>query len=115
MSKKTASRSRGDTVTVVIRGCSLSRATRSWKPSTFCRFAHDIEIVFDEAVASQHRQSWTAIRPPSRRRSGHDEETIVTFEDDGAAFDPRAQPAPPPARRRSDLRIGGADIMRAQI
>ena len=26
--------SRGDTVTVVIRGCSLSRATRSWKPST---------------------------------------------------------------------------------
>ena len=73
------------------------------------RHRHDIEIVFDEVATNIVNHG----RPPglvdAAIRFG--EETILTFEDDGPAFDPRAQPAPPPARRRSDLRIGGLGIV----
>ena len=73
------------------------------------RHRHDIEIVFDEVVTNivNHGQSAASVEATIRFA----EETILTFEDDGMAFDPRAQPAPPPARRRSDLRIGGLGIV----
>ena len=69
------------------------------------RHRHDIEIVFDEVATNIVNHG----RPPGPVEAviRFEEETILTFEDDGAAFDPRAQPAPPPARRRSDLRVGG--------
>ena len=73
------------------------------------RHRHDIEIVFDEVATNivHHGRPSGAVEAVIR----FDGETILTFEDDGAAFDPRAQPAPPPARRRSDLRIGGLGIV----
>ena len=73
------------------------------------RHRHDIEIVFDEVVTNIVNHGRPAGLVDATIRFG--EETILTFEDDGAAFDPRAQPAPPPARRRSDLRIGGLGIV----
>jgi anti-sigma regulatory factor (Ser/Thr protein kinase) len=39
------------------------------------------------------------------------EGTTLVFEDDGMAFDPRAQPVPPAATRRADLRIGGLGLV----
>jgi anti-sigma regulatory factor (Ser/Thr protein kinase) len=39
------------------------------------------------------------------------DETILTFEDDGVAFDPRGQAAPPVPARRRDLRIGGLGLV----
>jgi serine/threonine-protein kinase RsbW len=73
------------------------------------RHRHDIEIVFDEVATNIVNHG----RPPGLVEATilFADETILTFEDDGAAFDPRAQPAPPPARRRSDLRIGGLGIV----
>ena len=73
------------------------------------RHRHDIEIVFDEVATNivHHGRPSGPVEAVIR----FDEETILTFVDDGAAFDPRAQPAPPPARRRSDLRIGGLGIV----
>jgi anti-sigma regulatory factor (Ser/Thr protein kinase) len=73
------------------------------------RHRHDIEIVFDEVVTNIVKYG----RPtgPVDAVIQFEDETILTFEDDGVAFDPRAQPAPPPARRRSDLRIGGLGIV----
>jgi serine/threonine-protein kinase RsbW len=73
------------------------------------RHRHDIEIVFDEVATNIVNHG----RPPGIVVATilFEDETILTFEDDGAAFDPRAQPAPPPARRRSDLRVGGLGIV----
>ena len=73
------------------------------------RHRHDIEIVFDEVVTNIVTHGRPSGPVEATVRFG--EETILTFEDDGAPFDPRAQPAPPPARRRSDLRIGGLGIV----
>jgi anti-sigma regulatory factor (Ser/Thr protein kinase) len=73
------------------------------------RLRHDIGLVFDEVVTNIVNHG----RPPGdvdvRIRFG--EETTLVFEDDGAAFDPRAQPAPPVATRREDLRVGGLGIV----
>jgi serine/threonine-protein kinase RsbW len=73
------------------------------------RHRHDIEIVFDEMATNivNHGRPTGPVEAVIR----FEEETILSFEDDGVAFDPRAQPAPPPARRRSDLRIGGLGIV----
>ena len=73
------------------------------------RHRHDIEIVFDEVVTNVVNHGRPTGPVDAAIRFG--EETVLTFEDDGPAFDPRAQPAPPPARRRSDLRIGGLGIV----
>ena len=73
------------------------------------RHRHDIEIVFDEVVTNIVNHGHPAGLVEAAIRFG--DETILTFEDDGAPFDPRSQPAPPPARRRSDLRIGGLGIV----
>jgi anti-sigma regulatory factor (Ser/Thr protein kinase) len=73
------------------------------------RHRHDIEIVFDEVATNIVRHG----RPsgPVEAMIRFEVETILTFEDDGVAFDLRDQPAPAPARRRSDLRIGGLGIV----
>jgi len=73
------------------------------------RHRHDIEIVFDEVVTNIVNHGRPSGSVDAVIRFG--KETILTFEDEGAAFDPRAQPVPPPARRRSDLRIGGLGIV----
>jgi anti-sigma regulatory factor (Ser/Thr protein kinase) len=73
------------------------------------RHRHDIEIVFDEVATNIVNHGRPSGLVEAVIRFG--EETILTFEDDGAPFDPGAQPAPPPARRRSDLRIGGLGIV----
>jgi serine/threonine-protein kinase RsbW len=73
------------------------------------RHRHDVEIVFDEVVTN----IVTHGRPPGPVDATirFAAETTLVFEDDGAAFDLRAHPAPAPVRRRSDLRIGGLGIV----
>jgi anti-sigma regulatory factor (Ser/Thr protein kinase) len=77
--------------------------------SLHARHRHDIAIVFDEVVTNivNHGRPAGVVDVVIR----FEEDTILTFEDDGVAFDLRDQPAPPPARRRSDLRIGGLGIV----
>ena len=73
------------------------------------RHRHDIELVFEE-IASNIVNYGRPTRPvkASVRFGG---ETILTFEDAGIPFDPRAHPAPPEATRRADLRIGGLGLV----
>ena len=40
-----------------------------------------------------------------------DDALVLTFDDDGAPFDPRARPDPVPARSLDEARIGGLGIM----
>ena len=73
------------------------------------RLRHDIELVFDEVVTNIVNHGRPAGDVDVAIRFGED--TTLVFEDDGVAFDPRAQPAPAPAARREDLRIGGLGIV----
>jgi anti-sigma regulatory factor (Ser/Thr protein kinase) len=73
------------------------------------RHRHDVELVFEE-VASNIVNYGRPTRPvKSVVRFG--DETTLTFEDDGVAFDPRTHPAPPAATRPTDLRIGGLGLV----
>jgi anti-sigma regulatory factor (Ser/Thr protein kinase) len=73
------------------------------------RHRHDVELVFDEIATNivNHGRPTGMVEAVIRFGA----ETTLTFEDDGIAFDPRAQPAPPVATRRSDLRIGGLGLV----
>ena len=73
------------------------------------RHRHDVELVFDEVATNivNHGRPSGPVEATIRFAG----ETMLTFEDDGVAFDPRAQPAPPAATRRSDLRIGGLGLV----
>lgn len=73
------------------------------------RHRHDLELVFDEVATNivNHGQPSGEVEAVIRFA----DETTLRFEDDGIAFDPRAQPAPPAATRRADLRIGGLGLV----
>ncbi|MEO5823795.1 MAG: ATP-binding protein [Vicinamibacteraceae bacterium] len=73
------------------------------------RHRHDVELVFDEVATNivNHGRPSGEVEAVIR----FDDETTLVFEDDGVAFDPRAQPAPPAATRRKDLRIGGLGLV----
>jgi anti-sigma regulatory factor (Ser/Thr protein kinase) len=73
------------------------------------RLRHDIGLVFDEVVTNIVTHGRPAGEVDVQIR--FDDETTLVFEDDGVAFDPRSQPAPPVATRREDLRIGGLGIV----
>ena len=73
------------------------------------RLRHDIGLVFDEVVTNIVNHGRPSGDVDVRIRFGDD--TTLVFEDDGVAFDPRTQPAPPVATRREDLRIGGLGIV----
>ena len=73
------------------------------------RLRHDIELVFDEIVTNVVNHGRASGEVDVRIR--FDEATTLTFEDDGIAFDPRAQPPPPVVERRKDLRIGGLGLV----
>lgn len=73
------------------------------------RLRHDVELVFDEIVTNIVNHGRPTGDVDVRIRFGDD--TTLVFEDDGVAFDPRTQPAPPTATRREDLRIGGLGIV----
>lgn len=73
------------------------------------RHRHDVELVFEEVASNI-----VSYGQPSRAVEAvvcFGDETILTFEDDGVAFDPRAQPPPPAATQRSELRIGGLGLV----
>jgi anti-sigma regulatory factor (Ser/Thr protein kinase) len=73
------------------------------------RHRHDIELVFDEIGTNivNHAKATGAVEARIRFGDG----TTLVFEDDGEAFDPRTQPAPPATTRRADLRIGGLGLV----
>src|SRR5215218_9657164 len=73
------------------------------------RHRHDLELVFDEVATNivNHGRPSGDVEAVIRFA----DETTMCFEDDGVAFDPRAQPAPPAATRRSELRIGGLGLV----
>jgi sigma-B regulation protein RsbU (phosphoserine phosphatase) len=73
------------------------------------RHRHDVQIVFDEVATNIVKYGRATGAVDAVIRFG--DETTLTFEDDGIAFDPRAQPAPPAATRRADLRIGGLGLV----
>jgi anti-sigma regulatory factor (Ser/Thr protein kinase) len=70
---------------------------------------HDIELVFDEVATNIVNHGRPRGDVDVRIRFG--DETTLIFEDDGVAFDPRAQPPPPVVKRRKDLRIGGLGLV----
>jgi anti-sigma regulatory factor (Ser/Thr protein kinase) len=73
------------------------------------RHRHDLELVFDEVATNivNHGKATGVIEARIQFGDG----TTLIFEDDGVAFDPRTQPAPPAATRRADLRIGGLGLV----
>jgi anti-sigma regulatory factor (Ser/Thr protein kinase) len=73
------------------------------------RHRHDIELVFDEVATNIVRHGRPAGAVEVAIRFG--DPTTLVFEDDGVAFDPRTQPAPPAVKRRADLRIGGLGLV----
>ena len=70
---------------------------------------HDVELVFEEVASNIVNYGQPTSDVESTIRFGDD--TVLTFEDDGPAFDPRLQPAPAPVERRQDLRIGGLGLV----
>lgn len=70
---------------------------------------HDVELVFEEVASNIVNYGHPSHDVDLVVR--FNDETVLTFEDDGVAFDPRDQPAPPVPVRREDLRIGGLGIM----
>jgi serine/threonine-protein kinase RsbW len=70
---------------------------------------HDVELVFEEMASNivNYGQPSGDVEALVR----FNDETTLTFEDDGVAFDPRDHPAPPVPTRREELRIGGLGIM----
>src|SRR3954468_18508196 len=73
------------------------------------RHRHDIELVFDEVATNIVNHGQPSGDVEAVIRFGDD--TTLCFEDDGIAFDPRPQRAPPAATRRADLRIGGLGLV----
>ena len=73
------------------------------------RHRHDVELVFEEMASNivNYGRPTHDVEVLIR----FDDETLLTFEDDGVAFDPRAQPPPPVADTPSQLRIGGLGIV----
>lgn len=70
---------------------------------------HDVELVFEEIASNIVNYG----RPAHDVEVGlrFDGDTILTFEDDGVAFDLREQPAPPVPASRGELRIGGLGLV----
>jgi len=77
--------------------------------SLSARHRHDVALVFDEVVTNIVNHGRPSGDVDAVIRFG--DETTLVFEDDGIAFDPRTQPAPPAATRRADLRIGGLGLV----
>jgi anti-sigma regulatory factor (Ser/Thr protein kinase) len=73
------------------------------------RHRHDVELVFEEVASNIVNYGRPSRAVVAVLRFG--DETVLTFEDDGIAFDPRAQPPPPVAARPSELRIGGLGLV----
>jgi serine/threonine-protein kinase RsbW len=73
------------------------------------RHRHDVELVFEEMASNIVNYGRAA--GDIEATIAFDDETVLTFEDDGVPFDPRQHPAPPVAERRRDLRIGGLGIV----
>jgi serine/threonine-protein kinase RsbW len=70
---------------------------------------HDIELVFEEMASNIVNYGRPSNAVEAMVRFGDD--TVLRFEDDGIAFDPRAQPPPAAAPTRADLQIGGLGIV----
>jgi anti-sigma regulatory factor (Ser/Thr protein kinase) len=77
--------------------------------SLSARHRHDVQLVFDEVATNIVNHGRPSSDVDAVIRFG--DETTLVFEDDGVAFDPRTQPAPPAATRRADLRIGGLGLV----
>lgn len=77
--------------------------------SLSARHRHDVQLVFDEVATNIVKYGQSTGDVEATVRFG--DATTLIFEDDGIAFDPRAQPAPPAATRRADLRIGGLGLV----
>jgi anti-sigma regulatory factor (Ser/Thr protein kinase) len=73
------------------------------------RHRHDVELVFEEVASNIVNYGQPSNAVEAMVRFG--DETVLRFEDDGVAFDPRLQPPPPAAERPADLRIGGLGLV----
>jgi anti-sigma regulatory factor (Ser/Thr protein kinase) len=73
------------------------------------RHRHDVELVFEEVASNVVNYGRPASDIEAVVRFG--DETVLTFSDDGPAFDPREQAAPPAVTRPQDLPIGGLGLV----
>lgn len=73
------------------------------------RHRHDVELVFEEVASNIVNHGKPSSLVEATLRFGGD--TVLTFEDDGVAFDPRRQPPPAAVTRASELRIGGLGLV----
>ncbi len=75
---------------------------------------YKVELAFEEIVANIVRYASPPGGGGADIRVGmeaRDDTLVLTFDDDGTPFDPRARPDPIPARSLGEARIGGLGIM----
>lgn len=70
---------------------------------------YDVELVFDELAANIVRHAHPT--DEVEMEITFDGEITMTFEDDGVAFDPRLQPAPPAPATIAEARVGGLGLV----
>jgi len=70
---------------------------------------YDVEVIFEELAGNIVRHG----KPAGEIDVGlaFHSEVVLTFEDDGAAFDPREQPAPPEPGSLEEARVGGLGLV----
>ncbi len=77
------------------------------------RLAFKLELVLEEMLMNRIEHAFA----PGERRSTQvrlqvqTDAVILTFEDDGVAFDPLLQPPPVPAASLQEARVGGLGLM----
>lgn len=74
---------------------------------------YNVELVFEEVVSNiinygtmDGREPQVCVTFESRTT-----EVVLTFEDDGRAFDPTIRTAPPPARSLEEAKVGGFGLI----
>src|SRR5262245_45511989 len=74
---------------------------------------YNVELVFEEIVANIVRHGMPAGNPADIRFAldVRDGVAVLTFDDDGAPFDPRNREAPAAAKSLDEAEIGGRGIM----
>lgn len=74
---------------------------------------YNAELVFEEIVANIVSHGAVDGREVEVRFSlqTHPDSMLLTFEDDGVAFDPRGRPDPAPARSLEEAKVGGFGLM----
>jgi serine/threonine-protein kinase RsbW len=75
---------------------------------------YKVELAFEEIVANLVRHAASpggGVADIRVALDARDDALVLTFDDNGAPFDPRVRPDPVPARSLDEARVGGLGIM----